>query len=98
MKNFMLLHYGFTQPSPEIMKAWGEWFETIKDRMVEQGAHFSFGKEIDKSGTTDMPLGEDSITGYTIISASDIEEACEIASKNPFIKSIRVYEMMSNNG
>lgn len=96
MKHFMLLHYGFEKPSDEIMQAWQDWFSSIKDCMIDHGSHFSFGREITKSGVEDMPLGVDSITGYTIISAKDIDEATSIASKNPFIKSIRVYEMMGN--
>ena len=27
MKKFVLLHYGFEKPTPEIMAAWGKWFE-----------------------------------------------------------------------
>ena len=40
-----------------------------------------------------MPFGPDSLTGYTIIEAADWAEAEAIASRNPFIKSIKIYEM-----
>jgi len=36
----------------------------------------------------------DSITGYSIINADSIDEAEKIAQDNPFIASIRVYEIM----
>jgi hypothetical protein len=39
-------------------------------------------------------MGGDSITGYSIINAKSLEEAEKIASDNPFIASIRVYEIM----
>jgi hypothetical protein len=42
MKNFVFLTYGFEKPTPEIMEAWGKWFESIRDRIVEQG-HFPRG-------------------------------------------------------
>ncbi|MBK8840828.1 MAG: hypothetical protein IPO30_19740 [Hyphomonadaceae bacterium] len=29
MKRFMLLHVGFEKPTPEIMAAWGKWFERV---------------------------------------------------------------------
>jgi len=32
------LHYGFEKPTPEIMAAWGKWFESIKDRIIDMGA------------------------------------------------------------
>lgn len=92
MKKFMLLHYGFEKPTPEIMGAWHKWFESIADRLVEQGG-FGRGREISGNGTRDLPLGPDSMTGYNIIEAEDLEEAEEIARNNPYISSIRVYEI-----
>ena len=37
MKRFVLLHYGFEKPSPEVMAAWGKWFEAVADKTVEHG-------------------------------------------------------------
>lgn len=92
MKKFMLLHYGFETPTEEIMKAWGAWFQSIAHRTVEQGG-FSAAREITSAGTEELPLGMDSITGYNIIEAESLDEAEEIARGNPFIASIRVYEI-----
>ncbi len=39
-------------------------------------------------------MGMESITGYTVIEAEDLDEAEKIARANPFIASIRVYEIM----
>jgi hypothetical protein len=92
MKKFMVLHYGFEKPTPEIMKAWGTWFESIADRTVDNGG-FSGGREVSASGTKDLPWGMESITGYTIIEAESLDEAEKIARDNPYIASIRVYEV-----
>jgi len=92
MKKFCLLHFGFEQPTPEIMKAWSEWFESIADRQVDMGG-FAGGREVSGAGTKDLPWGMDSITGYNIIEAESLDEAEEIAKGNPFIASIRVYEI-----
>ena len=88
----MLLMYGFEKPTPEIMEAWGAWFESIADRTVDQGG-FSGGREISDAGTKDLPWGMESITGYTIIEAESLDEAEKIAQDNPYIASIRVYEL-----
>ncbi len=37
MEKFMILHCGFENPTPEIMEAWGRWFESIAHRQVDQG-------------------------------------------------------------
>lgn len=95
MKKFMLLHFGFKKPTPEIMAAWGKWFESIAARTVDGGGHFSGGREISNAGTKDLPLGMESITGYSIIKADSLDEAEKIAQDNPFIASIRVYEVMA---
>ncbi len=95
MKKFMILHVGYEKPTPEIMDAWGKWFESIADKQVDQGG-FSGGREISKSGTKDLPWGTESITGYNIIEAEDLDAAVEIAQGNPYIASIRVYEIRSS--
>lgn len=88
----MLLHYGFEKPTAEIMGSWKRWFESISDRTVDQGG-FRGGKEISDSGTRDLPMAEDSITGYSIIEAEDLAAAEEVAKENPYVSSIRVYEI-----
>jgi hypothetical protein len=39
-------------------------------------------------------MGMESITGYIIINADSLDAAEEIAQGNPYIASIRVYEIM----
>ena len=90
----MLLSYGFQKPTPEIMRAWGKWFESIADKTADSG-HFMGAREISKSGTKELPMGMESITGYTIINAESLDVAEKIARDNPYIASIRVYEIMT---
>ena len=92
MKKFLLLHYGFEKISQEEMDEWTHWFDTIADRQVERG-HLPLGVEITREGVTDLPFSADSITGYTIMTADDLDEAREIASGCPIILSTRVYEI-----
>ncbi len=94
MKKFMFLSYGFEKPTPEIMAAWGTWFESIADRVVE-GGHFPMGREISKQGTQDLPLGAQSITGYCIFTADSLDAAETIVKNCPYIESNRVYEIMT---
>jgi hypothetical protein len=92
VKNYLLLHYGFERPTPEEMGAWNQWFESIADTQVDRG-HLPGGREISHSGTTDLPFGKDSITGYTVIKAEDLDEAEKIARECPIVASTRVYEI-----
>lgn len=92
MKKYVLLHCGFEKPTPEIMKAWNAWFESIADKTVDN-LGFGAAREISASGTNEIPWGPDSITGCSIIQAESLDEAEEIARRNPFVASIRVYEV-----
>ena len=92
MKKFLILHYGFVQPTPEDMAGWNQWFESIADIQIERG-HFPAGREIAESGTKDLPFGRESITGYTLINAESLDEADKIAQNCPFVDSTRVYEV-----
>jgi hypothetical protein len=92
MKQFMFLHFGFEKPTPEIMKAWQAWFASIAEAQTGQGG-FKGGKEITKAGTNDLAWDLDSITGYNIIEAEDMAAAEQLAQSNPFISSIRIYEL-----
>ena len=94
VKKFVFLTYGFERPTPEIMAAWNTWFESIKGNIVNM-AGLSSGREISKAGTKDLPMGPESITGFMIVSAESLEDAERMAQRNPYITSIRVYEMMS---
>ena len=93
MKRFMLLHYGFEKPTPEIMEAWKQWFGSVADKTIDQGGFHGGAREISHEGSKDLPMGMDSITGYSIINAESLEEAEKIAQANPFIAGIRVYEI-----
>ena len=92
MKKFVLLHFGFENPTPEIMAAWNAWFESIADHSVEN-VGFGGGREISKSGTKDLSWDMEAITGYSVIEAESLDEAERLAQTNPFISSIRIYEV-----
>lgn len=95
MKRFLFLTFGFVPPTPEIMQAWGAWFESIADRIVDSGGPGGGGREITRAGTTDLAMDLDAFTGYVIVDAADLDEATELAQGCPIITSIQVHEIKS---
>ena len=91
VKKFMCLHCGFEQPTPEIMEAWGAWFESIADVQLEQGG-FAAGRRISKEGTEDLPWGMKSITGYNIVEA----ESMDLRSRWPRV--VRISQASESTG
>ena len=41
-------------------------------------------------------MDSDALTGFSMIEAESLEQAEELARTNPFIKSIRIYEVRSH--
>ena len=94
MKKFVLIMIGFTQPTPEIMESWTQWFKSIEDKIEDQ-VGLGNGKEVTKNGITELPMDLDAITGYLVINAENTDEAEKIAQSCPMITSVKIYEIRS---
>src|ERR1700752_1495629 len=95
MKKFVIFHYGFEMPTPEIMEGWSKWFAYLGDKMVDPGSPLGPGREISPYGNKELPVVKDSLTGYTVINAKILDESETIAKACPMITSVRVYEAKS---
>ena len=78
MKKFIFLYYGFVTPTEEIMDSWNSWFASLGDSVIDPGNPFASGVEITRDGTKDLPLGLDSVTGYSIINAAKLSVTFDI--------------------
>lgn len=96
MKKFIILQTGYETPTDEIMQAYGKWFESIQDKIVDMST-LGKGREITKSGTEKFPMDLESTTGFLSINAENIDEAVKIAESSPIITNVRVYEAMSSH-
>ena len=65
-----------------MMAAWGAWYESMGEGLVDGGAPFSVSTAVDANGGTDAPA---QLTGYTIIDAADMDAATAIAKGSPVI-------------
>ena len=92
MKKYMFLTIGFEKPSPDDMKAWGQWFESIADKTIDRGG-FAGAREISKAGAEELPWGPESLTGYVLFNAESLDHAEQLASTCPVVKCNRVYEI-----
>ena len=54
MSKFVFLFYGQSEPTADVMAAWHEWFASIGDKIVDSGNPFGPGREVTKSGGTDL--------------------------------------------
>ncbi len=93
MKKFLFLYKGYMTPTPEIGKAWMDWFASVGDAMVDSGNAMSAGVEVTPDSVIPIETGLESFTGYSIINANTMDEAVELAKTNPMITSVVVYDL-----
>jgi hypothetical protein len=95
MKKFVFLYYGMWIPTQEMKDAWGKWFTSIADKLVDSGNPFGPGIEVSHAGVNQLSQNQEAIVGYSIINAASMDEAEKIAKDCPIITSVRVYEAVS---
>ena len=95
MKKFLMLYYGYEEPTPEIMDAWQRWFATVGDRFVDSGNPLGNCLEVTKIGSREISPDQGAESGYSIISAESREEAERLLEGCPMISSVRLYEAMA---
>jgi hypothetical protein len=99
--NFVLVYRGGSMPEGEaeqqaVMTQWMNWFGSLGDSMVDGGNPFGPSSTVSSNGTV-KEGSESALTGYSIISAGDLPEACSKAKGCPVLisgGSIEVYEAM----
>lgn len=78
----------------KMMEAWGEWLGSMGSAIVDRGNAFkSTGKSITHDGVKNA---DNLLSGYSVISAKDFDEALDLAKNNPMVigngGTIEVYE------
>ncbi len=91
MANFVFAFHGGAKPeTPEegaaVMAKWAKWMESLGSTLVLPGAPVGMSKTVSASGTVDNG-GANPISGYMVISAADINAACETAKSCPIIEN-----------
>lgn len=84
-----------TPPTPEILQAWGTFFASIKDSLVDGGRPFTQNKAVVAEGkTADVP--HDTAIAYYIVKAESLDSAIELVKGSPIADrpgcEVRVYE------
>lgn len=101
MANFIYAFHGGAMPdTPEegaaVMAKWGAWMAGLGSALVHPGAPVGMSKTVSASGIADNG-GANPVSGYMVISAADMDAACEIAKGCPIIDnggSVEIAEEM----
>lgn len=92
MRKYLVLYHDVWEPIPEVQDAWQAWFARVGDRFVDSGTPFGDAHEITRGGTRALTRADAPATGYSIISAENLEDAEGLFVDCPYGSSVRLYE------
>ncbi len=103
MDKFLLVYYGgkmsaTPEEGQKSMEVWMKWFKDLGKAVVDMGAPTMPGKVVGKRSTKAGFVGEQPVTGYTVLQATNLDEAVKLAKTCPQIEDggqIAVYTIMS---
>jgi hypothetical protein len=101
MPKFMIAYHGGDKPNSKEegmahMGKWKEWVASLGDKIINPGTPLMSSKLLTASGTQD-DTSQDSMNGYAIFTADDMDSALEIAKGDPFLQingTLRVSQLM----
>lgn len=102
MPQYVFAYHGGKAPdSPEegerVMAQWKAWFENMGDAVVQPGAPVGMSKTVSAGGVADDG-GANPLSGYSVISAANLDAATEMAKGCPMVisgnGSVEVAEVM----
>ena len=92
MSKYVLAYHGGSTPESEseqaaVMTAWGAWFGALGDAVVDMGNPTGASTTLAADGSTAAGGGSNPITGYSLISATDLDAAVSLAKGCPIFAS-----------
>lgn len=97
MGKYVYVYYAGAETDGGDNEAWGQWFGKLGNKLIDGGNPFaSGGQAVHRGGV--MPVSDKPVTGYSIITASSMDEATELAKSCPLVGSkdgaVCVYEAL----
>ena len=92
MPKYVLAYHGGQMAQTEAaqeaaMAAWGGWFGSLGDSVVDGGNPTGASKTITADGSTTDGGGANPITGYSLVTATDLDAAVSLAKGCPILAS-----------
>jgi hypothetical protein len=81
----------------QVMAAWGQWFGSLGEAVVDPGAPTGASKTVAAGGSV-SDGGSRGLNGYSVISADSLDAAVEAAKGCPLLSSggaVDVYETLA---
>ncbi len=92
MPKYVFAYHGGSRPqSPAdqeaVMAAWGTWFGTLGNAVVDGGNPIGASKTVKSDGSTSDGGGANALNGYSLINATDLNAAVSLAKGCPILSA-----------
>ncbi|MFT7675700.1 MAG: hypothetical protein ACI845_004127 [Gammaproteobacteria bacterium] len=102
MAKFILVYHGGTMPETQeegmkVMAQWQAWLGGMGDAVVDAGNPVGLSSTVHSNGSVTADGGANPVSGYSIISADDLDAATALAKGCPVFEaagSVEVAELM----
>lgn len=91
MTHYLLRYYGGVHPnnpeeSEQVMQAWGAWFVSMGEAVIDGGNPVGKSSTINPDGSVVNDGGPNPTGGYSVIQAESLDAALELAKKCPILQ------------
>jgi len=94
MKKFLFIYNASPEQGADSMDDWMAWFGSIGEHLVDVGNPFQGGTLVKGGAVTELSSFTDLVGGYSLINATDINQAAGLAKTCPNAAGIRIFEAL----
>ncbi len=92
MAKFLLVYHGGKPPASKeegakMMDAWGKWFGSLGSAVIDGGNPVSASSTVNSDGSVVDNGGANPTSGYSLLEASDLDDALAKAKGCPLLSS-----------
>ncbi len=92
MAKYLFIYHGGSKPESEqdiaaIMDAWGQWFGSMGNDVIDGGNPVGMSSTVHSDGSVADNGGANPASGYSLIEASDLEDALAKAKNCPILQA-----------
>ena len=92
MAKYLFVYHGGSKPESkegmaEVMTAWGQWFGSLGSAVIDGGNPVGQSSTVQSNGSVVDNGGANPASGYSLIEASDLDDAAAKAKSCPILVS-----------
>lgn len=90
MAKYLFVYHGGSKPDSQeeiakMMDAWGQWFGSMGSAVIDGGNPVGMSSTVQSNGSIVSNGGSNPVSGYSLVEASDLDDALDKAKSCPIL-------------